>query len=179
VTPSERTTTRGEQQGRAGRERPGDGDPLLLAAGQLAGPLPGVVGEAHDRQHERHPLLALLGRDAGDAQRHADVLRRRQHRQQTERLEDIGHGLAAQPHPLLLAHGRDVLPGDVHRAAVRAVEPADNIEQRGLAGARPAAQRDELALADGKGDAAQRVGRRRAAAEGPGHVPHVHHGRHG
>ena len=36
----------GQDQGRLGDERPGDGDALLLAAGQLAGPVADPVGQA-------------------------------------------------------------------------------------------------------------------------------------
>ena len=36
----------GQDQRRLGDQRPGDGDPLLLAAGQLAGPVLDPVGEA-------------------------------------------------------------------------------------------------------------------------------------
>ncbi len=41
----------GEQQPRAGREGAGDGDALLLAAGQFARPVPGVVGQADQAEH--------------------------------------------------------------------------------------------------------------------------------
>jgi hypothetical protein len=108
----------GQQQLWPAGERAGDGDALLLAAGELARPLPGVIGQAHERQHQGHPLLALAPRDPRDPQRYADVLRRGQHREQPERLEDIGHGLPAQSHSRPLAHGRHLLPGDVHAAAV-------------------------------------------------------------
>jgi hypothetical protein len=65
----------GEQQLRAGRQRPGDRHPLLLAAGQLTGPLPGVLAQAHDVQHEPDAFLPVLRRHPGDAQRYAHVLR--------------------------------------------------------------------------------------------------------
>ena len=66
----------GEQHLRAARQRPGDRDPLLLAAGQLARPLPGVLVQADEVQHEPDPLLPFPRGQAGDPQRHADVLRR-------------------------------------------------------------------------------------------------------
>jgi hypothetical protein len=95
--------------------------------------MPGVPGETHEGQHQRYALLPLPRRDAGDPQRHADVLGGRQHRQQAERLEDVRHSLPAQPHPVTLAHRGHVLPGHAHRAAVRRVEAAHDVEQRGLA----------------------------------------------
>ena len=42
------------------RQRPGDRGPLLLAAGQLAGQLVGLVGDADPVQQLHRPLLGLL-----------------------------------------------------------------------------------------------------------------------
>jgi hypothetical protein len=70
----------GQQQARPDRQRAGDGHPLLLPAGQLAGPLPRVIRQADEGQHQRHPILPLPRGDAGDPQRDPDILRRRQHR---------------------------------------------------------------------------------------------------
>ena len=53
----------GEDHRRLGDERPGDGDALLLAAGQLAGLVVGPVGEA-DRVERGQRALAPLGRRA-------------------------------------------------------------------------------------------------------------------
>jgi hypothetical protein len=91
----------GQQELRAAGQRPGDRDPLLLAAGQLAGALPGVLAEAHDVEHEPDPVLTFPGGQAGDPQRHADVLRGRQDRDQAERLEHERHRRAPQPEPFL------------------------------------------------------------------------------
>jgi hypothetical protein len=168
----------GQQQPRPDRQRPGDGHPLLLPARKLTGPLPRVIGQSDQVEHPRHPLLPLPRGDPGDPQRDPDVLRRRQHRQQAERLEDVGNRLPAQPDPVVLAHRPDVSPGHPDRSAVRRVQSADHVEESGLARPGPAAQRHQLSLAHAEGDPAQRGGRRRAAAVGAGHVPHVDHGGH-
>ena len=49
----------GEDQRGLGDQRPGDGDALLLAAGQLAGPVVGPVGEADLVERGERPLAAL------------------------------------------------------------------------------------------------------------------------
>jgi hypothetical protein len=165
----------GQQHAGPDRQGAGDGYALLLPARQLTGPLPRVIGQPDEGQHQRHPFLAHACRHAGDAQRDPDVLRRRQHRQQAEGLEDIGHRLPPQPDAVLLAHRADIAPRHQDRTAVRGVEPADHVQQGGLAGAGPAAQRHELPLAHAERDAAQGGGRGGTAAVGAGHVPHVDH----
>src|SRR5208283_4462314 len=144
-----------EQQVRAAGQRAGDRDPLLLAAGQLAGPLFRVPAQAHEVEHEPDPFLPLGGRRAGDPQRDADVLRSRQDRDETERLEDERDRRAAQPHPVPFGHRGHVTAGHLDAAGVGVVEAADDVEQRGLAGPGPAPQGHELPGRDGEGDATQ------------------------
>ncbi len=55
----------GEDHPRFGDERPGDGDALLLATGQLAGAVVGPVGEADDVECGECP--ALVARPASSA----------------------------------------------------------------------------------------------------------------
>jgi hypothetical protein len=165
----------GEQQLGPAGQRPRDRDALLLAAGQLGGPLPCVLAQADDVQHQLDPLVANARRRAGDTQRNLDVLGGGEHRDQAERLEDERHGVAPQAHPRAFGHGGDVLPADPHAAAVRRVQPADDVEQRGLAGAGPPAQRHQLPLADAERDAAQRLRGGRALPVGTGHVLDGHH----
>ena len=165
----------GQQHLRAAGQRPGDRDPLLLAAGQLARPLPGVLTEPDDVQHEPDPLLPLLRGHPGDPQRHPDVLRRGQDRDEAERLEDERHRRPAELHPLVFGHRGHVPAIDPHLAAVRQVEPADDVEQRGLPRPRPAAQRHQLPGPHAERDAAQRPGGGPAAAERPDHVRHRQH----
>ena len=64
----------GQEQGRVVGQRPGDGDPLLLAARQVAGPVAQALAEA-DPLEQRHGLGPGVGpADARGAQRHHDVL---------------------------------------------------------------------------------------------------------
>ena len=133
----------------------------------------GVVGQADERRASaRTRSSRSRAADAGDAQRHADVLRRRQHRDQPERLEDVAHGRpgAAASGSRRPSRSRP-RPATRTVPAVGRVQAADDVEQRGLARPGPAAQRDQLALgAIAKLTAAQGVHGGRAAAEGAGHV---------
>ena len=49
-----------QQQRRVQRQRPGDGHPLLLPAGQLGGPVPRVGEKAHLLQQPLGPIPPLL-----------------------------------------------------------------------------------------------------------------------
>jgi hypothetical protein len=85
----------GEQHGRPGDQRPGDRHPLLLPAGQLAGPVPGPVTQPDLGEHRGHRTGRRLA--AGQAQRQRHVLRGGQRRDEVERLEDEADPFAAQP----------------------------------------------------------------------------------
>ena len=77
-------------------QRPGDGDALLLAAGQLGRPVLEAVAEADGVDDAVEPRL--VGLAAGERQRQRDVLGGGQRRDQVERLEDeadAGRGAAA------------------------------------------------------------------------------------
>src|SRR6266540_2698398 len=86
-----------------GRQRPGGGDPLLLAAGELARPVAQAVTQADGVDHPVDPGAVGLG--AGQGHRQLDVLRGGQRRQQVERLEDEADTLAAQQGELLVREG--------------------------------------------------------------------------
>src|SRR5262249_34667922 len=75
----------GEDDLRPARQRAGDGYPLLLAAGQLAGPVLQPVAQADNVDDGIQPLT--VGAATSDVERQRDVVRRREYRQQVERLE--------------------------------------------------------------------------------------------
>src|SRR6266508_3434295 len=93
----------GEHDRGRGRQRPGGGDPLLLAAGELARPVAQAVTQADGVDHPVDPGAVGLG--AGQGHRQLDVLRGGQRRQQVERLEDEADTLAAQQGELLVREG--------------------------------------------------------------------------
>ena len=64
----------GEHKRRIVRERPGDGDPLLLAAGQVARPVVPAVFEANLFEEAVGALTCRRRAQARGAQRHLNVL---------------------------------------------------------------------------------------------------------
>lgn len=147
----------GDEQGGVVGEGTGDGDPLLLAAGQLAGPLGGVVGEADEGQQQLDALLALAGVRAAQPQRDADVLGRAEDGDEAEGLEDEADAVAAQGEQALLVEAGEVEAVDIDPSPVGGVLAADDVEQGGLAGSRAPLEGDELAARDLEGDAPQGV----------------------
>ena len=63
----------GQDQVGVGHQGPGHGHPLLLAAGQLAGPVVDPVGQADPLERREGPALALGPLDPGVEQRELDV----------------------------------------------------------------------------------------------------------
>ena len=92
-------------------ERPGDGGPLHLAAGQLARLVLQAVAQADALEQRGRPLrsvaaLAPASPDrVADHRRHQHVLERRELRQQVVELEDEAEGAVAQPVALLRPAG--------------------------------------------------------------------------
>ena len=130
----------------------------------------GSLPKAHQVEHLLDTCPAIVGLRAAKTQRQLHVLRRRQDRDEPERLEDVGHGLASETDVTGLVQGSDLLAVDDDASGRRAVEPADDVEERRLAGPGAAGQGQELAWADTQVDAPQRVEHARAAREIPGHA---------
>ena len=82
----------GEQQRRLADQRAGDGDPLLLATGELARPVPEPVAQPDRVQRGGRPLAALLLAHAAVDQRKPDVVQGARARQELEGLEDEPDG---------------------------------------------------------------------------------------
>ena len=156
----------GEDELRAGDQRAGDGDALLLAAGDLVGIL---AQQRFDAQPPRkrgefglHVGKALTGEHEGQE----DVVADGEGIQQVELLEHEAEVLAAEGGHLALAHGGHVPPGEQHLAAGGRIESGEDVEQGGLAGAGLAHDGDELALVHGEIDVAQRLDAVAAQARG-------------
>jgi hypothetical protein len=77
-----------QQDLRAGRQRAGDADALLLAAGQLRRILLRMRFQAHGLQQLGHARVDLRLRRAGQFQREGDIAGHRARGQQVEVLED-------------------------------------------------------------------------------------------
>ena len=89
----------GQQDGGIVHQRPRDRDPLLLAAGELAGIGPALGREAHLGQHPHHPRGDGVAPGAGHLEREGDVLFGGAVLQQPEILEHDAEP-AAQPRHL-------------------------------------------------------------------------------
>ena len=108
-------------------ERPGHGDALLLATGQLRGLAAGHRPELDEVEHVLDGLLDVLDLAAPEAE--GDVLEDVEVREQRVRLEDRVDGAleGAQPGDVLLA--------EADRPLGRVLEPGDHAQGRRLAAA--------------------------------------------
>ena len=75
-------------------QRPGQGHPLLLAAGQLAHPTPGECGQLDPLQHLGHPVADQGTGDPSHPQTEADVVCNAEVREEQRSLEDDPDGAA-------------------------------------------------------------------------------------
>jgi len=125
-------------------EGAGEGDALLLPAGELADHALGETVEPDQAQRLAHPPLQLGARDAAHAQPVGDVL------------EDIHvreEGVVLEYHPHVAAARRqfgDVATADMQPPGGGFQIPGADVEDRRLARARGTEQGKELALGDGK-----------------------------
>ena len=122
-----------QQDGRLCGQRPGDGHPLLLAAGELVGEAIQLLLQAQqlydlaDVRLVRAPSVQLNGQD--------DVLPHRQDGYQVVGLEHEADLPSAEDGEGLVLHGEDVPALHLHPAPGGPVQSAEHVQQRGLAGA--------------------------------------------
>src|SRR5580704_14007381 len=147
-------------QGGPADQGPGDGGPLLLAAGQLVRPVPGAVAEPDPLDGRLGQPTALSGPPAPVEQAVGDVVEHGQPVEQEELLEDEAEAPGPQARQLRVGHGRGVLPGDADHAAGGSFEGAHHVQQGALARPGRADDGDQLALADPQIDAGQGADRR-------------------
>src|SRR5439155_1747817 len=107
-----------------GHERPRDGDPLLLAAGELGG------AAARDRRRERHPGEGLARAptrlppaDAEELERPGHVLLRREGGEQVEALEDEADLPQADVAAGIVPQAGEVAPPDQHPPGAPSTQP--------------------------------------------------------
>ena len=123
-------------------DRPAQGDPLALAAGQLVGVLVELAADLEQGRRGLDLLVDLGLRPAGHLEREAQVAADRHVRVQGVVLEDHRHVPGAR----LEVVGQ--LAADVHLAVGQVLEAGDDLEQGALAAARWPQQDDELARFD-------------------------------
>ena len=112
----------GEHDLWSARERPGDGDALLLAAGELGRAVREPVAEADGVDHVIEPLP--VGSTARQRHRQHDVLVRRQRRHEVERLEHEPDVVAPQQRELAVGERAELDVADEDRARGEVSSPA-------------------------------------------------------
>ena len=123
-------------------ERPGERDPLLLAAGELPGPRVLAALELDEAHGLADPGPHLGLAHFGLAQAECDVL---EHVQMREQRVALKHRVDRPP---VGAHAGHVPPAHADPAGGRVLEPGDHAQRGGLAAARRADDREELAALD-------------------------------
>ena len=158
-----------QQDLRLVHQRPGDGDALLLSAGQRVDGALLVALHLHQLQHPVHPapdLFLLL-----PVRVHAQLLRRLQvqakgdvvkHVQMIEQRVLLEHRVDAA---LVGGDARHVLPLEQDFTLAGHFKSADDAQQRGLATARGPQQRDEFTFADVEVHVVQHLGVAEALAD--------------
>ena len=116
----------GDQDRRIGRQRAGQRDALLLAAGQLRRIVRAAVRPSPTAASSRARALERVG-GAGQFQRHRDVFQRRHGRDQVEGLEHDADIAAAEARQRVLVERAEILAGDRHRPVSARSSPAITI----------------------------------------------------
>jgi hypothetical protein len=113
----------GHEHRRVGRERAGERDALLLAAGQLRRVVVAAASEADALEQLRRPCSGARRALAEQLEREHHVLQCREVGEEVERLEDEPDLTASKEGEAVLAHRLDGLAVDADRAARRPIEP--------------------------------------------------------
>jgi hypothetical protein len=106
---------------------------MILAAGELAGPVPEPIGEPHLLQALHGTPLALDPRHALVEERHLDVLDHVQLADQVEGLEDEADALTPHAAQLVVVHLGDVAPVEAVGPRAEAVQAAEDVHEGALA----------------------------------------------
>ena len=139
-----------------GGQRTGDGNTLLLTAGQLGRVGIRLVRQADHFQQLQGALFSLGLLHTSQLQGQHDVLHTGALHQQVEALEDHRH-TAADGAQLLLAHRTQVAAIQQDHAVRGALQHVDAAHQRGLARAGHTDDAINIAVVDGQVDVAQRI----------------------
>ncbi len=135
-----------QQHGRVEHQRPGQGHPLLLPAGQLAGPALGERAEMDQVDGLPHPGLQLLLGQLPVTQAEGHIVEHGEKREQRVALE---HRVDV---PLVGRNHRHVDVVEQYPAGRRLLEPGDQPQRGRLAAARGTEQREELPAGHGQVD---------------------------
>jgi hypothetical protein len=123
----------GEQQGALADDRPGDRDPLALAAGELVRVAVRALGDVELLERLERRRARRLRADSVELERQGGVLGRRQPGEQVEVLEDVADRPPPHRRPVRARDAREVDALDEHLAAGRVLEAAGDRQERALA----------------------------------------------
>ena len=98
-----------QDNGRLPHQSPGDGRPLLLSAGELAGLVLDLVTQSYLIQCHLCPLTPLIFRYSGVHQRYLYILQQVQLRQQIVLLENKAQHLVPNLRQFIFIHGSHIL----------------------------------------------------------------------
>ncbi len=140
-----------------------DGDALLLAARHLRRIMRQPLTEADAAEHVTGAVEG--GIDAGQFQRHGDILQSRHGLHEMKRLENEADIAAAEGRQFVFAKPGIVSTGNGDPAGIDALQAGDDHQQGGLSGARRPDKPDGLAATDSQADAAKHMNARRAGAQ--------------
>src|SRR3990172_620654 len=164
----------GQNDRRVVGQRAGDGNALLLTAGNRRRQLVGVLGQLNYLEQAHRALLPVAGRvHISEVHRQHHVLDERQGGQELEKLEDDAQLEAAPLRHLVLAQAMHGGVADPHLARSRSIDAGDHVKQGGLAAARFANDGDEFAFVDFQVDAGERRERPGGGLEGLHHLPQL------
>ena len=153
----------GDENRRIGRNGPGDGDALLLAARELGGIVVEAVAEADGLEFRLGPCMGfgLVGEFEG--QRH--VLQGRHGRHEVEGLKHDADAPTAKPRQGILVEAAEI--GAFHHdgARIRPFQAGHHHKESRFAGARRTDEAHRLARRDIEGDSPQDVDAGRTASE--------------
>ena len=140
----------GEDHFAAIGQRPGDTDPLLLTAGELARGMVAAIGQPQSAQQLTRARLAIRAAGAGIDCRDLHVGGGIEMGQQVVALKDKTEVVAAQPGQRQRIHGGGVLTAKQILTAARAIETTQQVHQGRFAGAGCADNGDHLSCRDGE-----------------------------
>jgi hypothetical protein len=145
----------GKEEDGVVHEGAGDGDALLLAAGEFDGAVVAAVVEADHVAEFAGALAADGGFDALVEEGDFEVFEDGELGDEVKVLEDETEAFAAEFGELVVGELGDVLVVEEVVAAGGAVEAAEDVHEGGLAGAGRAHDGDHVALVDIEGDAGE------------------------
>ena len=130
------------------RERSGDANALLLAAGEFRWKMPLAAGQAYEVDHLGGAGLALLAANALDEQRESDILQHIEMRQKRKVLEHHAHLVTAKIDQFRFAGFQEIAAVEYQFASRRFDQSGQTAHQRRFARSRQAHDDEDFTLAD-------------------------------